>query len=69
MSRNKMQPIYDVYIYIYIYGGSPKLGVPFEGSHKEDYSIMGSILGSPYFWETTIICIYIYPLYNPYTKP
>ena len=26
---------------------SQKLRVPFEWSHNEDYSIMGSILGSP----------------------
>ena len=31
--------------------------VPFGGPHNKDYSILGSILGSPYFWETTI---YIY---------
>ena len=28
-------------------GGFLKLGVPFWGSHNEDYSIWGSILGSP----------------------
>ena len=31
------------------YEGFPKLGVPFCGSPCEDYSILGSILGSPYF--------------------
>ena len=46
-----------VYVYIYIcvcvcmciymYGGFPKLGVPFWGSHNKDYSILGSILGPP----------------------
>ena len=30
-------------------GGFPKLGVPFWGSQNKDYSILGSILGSPYF--------------------
>ena len=29
--------------------GFPKLGVPFWGSHNKDYSILGSILGPPYF--------------------
>ena len=30
--------------------GFPKLGVPFLGGpHNKDYSILGSILGSPYF--------------------
>ena len=28
------------------YGGFPKLGLPFGGSHNMDYSILGSILGS-----------------------
>ena len=31
------------------YGGFPKSGVPFWGSNNKDYSICGSILGSPYF--------------------
>ena len=30
-------------------GGFPKLGVPFWGSNNKDYSIFGSILGSPNF--------------------
>ena len=30
-------------------GGFPKLGVIFEAPHNKDYSILGSILGSPYF--------------------
>ena len=30
------------------FGGFPKLGVPFGGPHNKDYSILGSILGSPY---------------------
>ena len=35
---------------IYIYGGFPKLGVPFFGGpYNKDYSILGSILGSPNF--------------------
>ena len=42
-----------------IYGGFPKLGVPFWGSlfggpYNKDYSILGSIFGSPYLGETTI---------------
>ena len=32
-----------------VYEGFPKLGIPFGWSHNEDYSISGSILGSPYF--------------------
>ena len=28
---------------------TPKVGVPFWGSHNKDYSILGTILGSPYF--------------------
>ena len=31
------------------YGGFPKLGVPFGGPYKKDYSILGSILGYPNF--------------------
>ena len=31
-----------------LYGGLPKLGVPFGGPHNKDYSILESILGSPY---------------------
>ena len=30
-------------------GGFPKLGYPFGGPYNKDYSILGSILGSPYF--------------------
>ena len=29
-------------------GGFPKLGVPFLGPQNKDYSILGSMLGSPY---------------------
>ena len=32
-----------------LYRGFPKLGVPYWGPHNKDYSILGSILGSPYF--------------------
>ena len=31
------------------YKGLPKLGVPFWGPYNKDYSILGSIMGSPYF--------------------
>ena len=31
------------------FGDFPKLGVPFGGPYKKDYSILKSILGSPYF--------------------
>ena len=30
-------------------GISPRLGVRFGGPYKKDYSILGSILGSPYY--------------------
>ena len=32
-------------------GGFPKLGYLFGGPHYKDYSILGSILGSPYLGE------------------
>ena len=32
-----------------LFGGFPKLEVPFEGPNSKDYSIWRSILGSPYF--------------------
>ena len=32
-------------------GGFPKLGVPFGGPYNKDYSIWGSLLGSPYFGQ------------------
>ena len=31
------------------YKGFPELGVAFWGPYNKDYSILGSILGSPYF--------------------
>ena len=35
--------------------GVPKIrGTLFGGPHNKDYSIWGSILGSHYFWETTM---------------
>ena len=37
------------YVYIYIYGGFPKLGYLFGDPYNKDYSILGSILGSPCF--------------------
>ena len=47
---------YCFVIYIYIYGGFPKLGVPFsKGPNNEDYSILGSVLGSPYFGKLPYI--------------
>ena len=38
-----------------IFGGFPKLGVPFLGGdpHNKDCSIVGSMLRSPLFLETT----------------
>ena len=37
-----------------IFGGIPKLGVPFWGSSYKDYSILGSILGSPYLGKLPV---------------
>ena len=34
---------------IILYGGFPKLGVPFWGLYSKDYSTLGSILGYPNF--------------------
>ena len=34
---------------------SQDLGEHFGGPNKKDYSILGSILGFPYFRETTIL--------------
>ena len=34
---------------VWQFEGFPKLGVPFRGPKNKDYSILGSILGSPYF--------------------
>ena len=37
------------FVYIYIYMGvSQNWGYHFRGPHNKDYSILGSILGSPY---------------------
>ena len=36
-------------VYRGIQGRFPKLGVLFEGSYNKDYSMLGSILGSPCF--------------------
>ena len=33
----------------HLFGGFPKLGVPFGGPYNKDYSILGSILGYPNF--------------------
>ena len=38
-------------------GVSQNEGLPYWGSHNKDYSILGSILGSPYFGKLP---------YNPY---
>ena len=36
--------------------GIPKIrGTPFGGPYNKDKSNLGSILGSPLFWETTIL--------------
>ena len=34
---------------MHAYGGFPKLGYLTGGPHNKEYSILGSILGSPYF--------------------
>ena len=33
--------------------GVPKLGVPLSGPYNKDYRILGSILGSPDFYDST----------------
>ena len=35
--------------------GFLKLGCHFGGPHNKEYSILGSTLGSPLYWETTIL--------------
>ena len=41
--------------HLWDYMGFPIIrGALFGGPHNKDYSILGPILGSPYFWETTI---------------
>ena len=35
--------------------GVLKFRVPFRSPNSKDYNILGSILGSPLFWETTIV--------------
>ena len=42
------EPIVHVVVAQRVYGGLPKLGVPYWGPHNQDFSILGSILGSPY---------------------
>ena len=37
------------------FGGFPKLGVPFWGPSNKDYSILGSILGSPQFGKLPFV--------------
>ena len=49
-----------VCIYMYIHGGFPNLGYHFGGPYNEAYSIMGSILGSPYFEKLPYIYIQAY---------
>ena len=38
-------------------GGFPKSGVAFWGPNNKDYSILVSILGSPYFGKLPIIFV------------
>ena len=38
-------------------GGFPKLEVPFGGPYNKDYSILGSILGSPHFGKVPNIIV------------
>ena len=46
-----------IYIYIWEF---PKIRVPFQGgSHYKDYTVLGCILGSPYFGKLPYIYIYI----------
>ena len=46
-----------------VYGGFPKLGVQNWGPHNKDYSILGSILGSPYLGKLPYHAIFLPVLY------
>ena len=51
-----------------LYGGFPKFGVPFLGSHNKDYNDLGPKLGSPHFgklpYRDCIGIIYgLYPIF------
>ena len=51
-----------IYVYIYI-GGFPKIrGYLIGGPSNKDYSILGSILGSPHFGKLPYTCTYIHSL-------
>ena len=39
------------------FGGFLKLGVPFGGPHNEEYSILGSMLGSLYFGKLPFVFV------------
>ena len=46
-----------------LFGGFPKLGVPFLGTpHNKDYSILGSILGSPYIGKLPFVSLVLFVL-------
>ena len=47
-------------------GGFPKLGTPFRGPDNKGYSILGSILGSPYLGKLpTLFCLCESKQWNP----
>ena len=60
-------------VHIYIYGGFPKLGVPFGGPYNKDYSILRSILGYPNFGKLPYmyihICMCVTPLNEEHPRP
>ena len=45
---------YIIYIYVYV-GVSQNWGYHFRGPHKKDYSVWGSMLGSPKFGKLPYI--------------
>ena len=46
------------------FGVFPKLGIPFLGPHNKDHSILGSILGFPYFRKYHFL---VFPWRGPMT--
>ena len=49
-----------------VFGGFPKLGVPFRGPYNKDYTIFGVYIGVPLYRETTICdSIYLVQLGGP----
>ena len=49
--------VVDAGAYIGIYGVSPNWGYLFGGPYNKDCSVLGSILGSPYFGKLPSLCL------------